>query len=105
MYDRIVVPLDGSERAEAALPFAELIPSRRVRLLVVEPVVLSAARRRAVVAPPPPWGSWHGLTPDAYLDVLAAPFRRQGRQVERVVESGDPGERIVAAAADAELIA
>lgn len=76
MYDRILVPLDGSDLAEAALPFAELIPSRHVRLLAVEPVILAAARRRAAVAPLPPSGSWHGLTAAAYLDRVGAPFRR-----------------------------
>ena len=32
MDKRILVPLDGTEVAEAALPFAELIPSRTRRL-------------------------------------------------------------------------
>ncbi len=36
MFERILVPLDGSEAAEAALPIAALIPSRRVSLLDVE---------------------------------------------------------------------
>ena len=36
MFDRILVPLDGSEAAEAALAVVEMIPSRRVRLLAVE---------------------------------------------------------------------
>jgi nucleotide-binding universal stress UspA family protein len=36
MFDRILVPLDGSAAAEAALTIAEAIPSQRVRLLAVE---------------------------------------------------------------------
>ena len=36
MFDLILIPLDGSEAAEAALAVSELIPSRRVRLLTVE---------------------------------------------------------------------
>jgi nucleotide-binding universal stress UspA family protein len=89
MYERMLVPLDGSEFGAVALPFAELIPSRHVRLLAVEPVLLTPARRR---------------TAAAYLDSIAARYRRQGRDVELVVESGAPGERIVAAAVDADLI-
>ena len=37
MYDRILIPLDGSALAEAAVPVARLIPSRLVYLLNVEP--------------------------------------------------------------------
>jgi nucleotide-binding universal stress UspA family protein len=104
MYDRILVPLDGSDLAEAALPFVELIPSRHVRLLAVEPVVLAAPRRRAAFEPPLPSGAGRVFTPAAYLDSVGEPFRRQGRDVELVVESGDPGARIVVTAADASLI-
>lgn len=101
MYDRILVPLDGSELAEAALPFVELIPSRHVRLLAVEPVT----GQQAGAEQPPLGSSWRAMTPEAYLDRMAAPFRRQERDVELVVEAGDPRERIVAAAADVSLIA
>jgi hypothetical protein len=37
MIDDILVPLDGSQTAEAALGYVERLPSRRVRLLQVEP--------------------------------------------------------------------
>ncbi|HEU5430071.1 MAG TPA: hypothetical protein VFU81_00325, partial [Thermomicrobiales bacterium] len=70
MYDRIVVPLDGSELAETALPYAELIPSRDVRLLTVEP----AGGGRAAEGE-----RWRDLTPAAYLTDVAAPLERQGR--------------------------
>jgi hypothetical protein len=36
MFERILVPLDGSETAEAALAYVALLPSERVRLLAVE---------------------------------------------------------------------
>ena len=104
MYDRILVPLDGSDLAEAALPFAELIPSRHVRLLTVEPVVLAESRWRDPNDQPTSGSPWHGSTPVAYLDRAGDPFRRQGRDVELVVESGDPRGRIVGAAADVSLI-
>src|SRR5690348_16642040 len=95
MYDRIVVPLDGSELAETALPFAELIPSRDVRLLAVEP---------AAGGQPPASERWRGMAVAAYLADVAAPLERQGRTVECVVETGMPAARIVAAAGDADLI-
>jgi nucleotide-binding universal stress UspA family protein len=95
MYDRIVVPLDGSELAETALPFAELVPSRDVRLLAVEP----AAGARS-----PTPQRWRGKPPADYLAAVAVPLERQGRSVECVVEAGAPAERIVAAAGDADLI-
>ena len=36
MFDRILVPLDGTLLAEAAVPYAELIPSRAVPLLRID---------------------------------------------------------------------
>jgi hypothetical protein len=54
MYDRVLVSLDGSDFAEAALLFAELTPSRHLRLLVVEPVVLVAAHSGRPTDPPRP---------------------------------------------------
>lgn len=96
MYDRILVPLDGTTLAEAALPFAELIPSTLVYLLRVAPgaegrangVARTPADRRAL----------------DQLQVVGERFRRQGREVEAIVFAGDPAKRIVEAAADVDLI-
>jgi len=93
MIDRILVPLDGSACAEAALAVAEMIPSRRVRLLTVE----------------------SGLTPldelcqtfqeaKRYLQLAAEPLRRQGRDVETDVAVGEAGQQIVSFAATADLV-
>ncbi len=43
MVGLILVPLEGSEAAEAALAVAKLIPSHSVHLLAVESMRLSAA--------------------------------------------------------------
>jgi nucleotide-binding universal stress UspA family protein len=102
MFDLIVVPLDGSAAAEAALAYAELIPSRRVRLLSVEP---DAAPPLAVEEPV--WGAWRSHRERevrAFLERAAEPLRRQGRVVETVVAFGDPAGEIVAAATPADLI-
>lgn len=79
MFDLMLVPLDGSEAAEAALTVAALIPSRRIRLLAVESdsvdltAICSAAQ------------DCH-----EYLERVAEPLRRQGRKVETTVAFGNP---------------
>lgn len=102
MFDFILVPLDGSEPAEAALAVAELIPSRRVLLLTVEPDT-----KGPMLVSAPEWEAWRtgrereGQT---YLERAAEPLRRQGRAIVTAVEFGDPANRIVLAAAAADLI-
>src|SRR6266508_1223018 len=104
--ERILVPLDGSELAERALPYAALVPSRSVRLLAVEPVTLSAGRKRWTLdEPAPDGGTWKVTSPATYLELAGFPLREHGRSVEVVVTAGEPGPRIVEAAADADLIA
>jgi nucleotide-binding universal stress UspA family protein len=84
--DCILVPLDGSERAEAALEWAYALPAQRVRLLRVCP------------EEPPD-------TPAAqYLEKVAARFRPLGRTIETRIAYGGPAEAIVEDAADADLI-
>jgi nucleotide-binding universal stress UspA family protein len=84
--DCILVPLDGSERAEAALDWAYALPAQRVRLLRVcpeEPPDIQAAQ---------------------YLEEVAARFRPPGRTIETRIAYGGPAESIVEDAADADLI-
>ena len=90
MYRRILVPLDGSAQAEAAIPYAARIPSERVRLLRVEPAVSDAA---------PAVGA-----PSADLERAGAPLVEIGRMVEPAAARGDPAEEIVRMAADADLV-
>lgn len=94
MFDLILVPLDGSEAAEAALAVVELIPSRRVRLLTVE-------------SDRPDFTAICATEPDCqtYLERAAERLRRQGREVQTIVAFGDPAREIVASAASADLIA
>ncbi len=103
MHERILVPLDGSAAAEPALAYVELIPSLRVRLLAVEPDV-----RGPMLASAPEVAAWRSEREGdlrGYLERVGEALRRQGRTVEAAVEFGDPAERIIAAAADADLIA
>lgn len=93
MFDTILVPLDGSPWAEAALAVAELIPSRNVCLLNVRmdtaqlDEVCEAAERG-----------------ELYLEQVAAPLRAQGRHVRTEVVFGDAGRRIVDFAESADLV-
>lgn len=102
MYERILVPLDGSEVAEAALAYVELLPSHRVRLLRVEP-----DSEGPLLANPTEWESWRaGREADAraYLERAGERLRQQGREVETAFAFGDPSDWIIAFAGDADLI-
>ena len=85
--DCILVPLDGSERAEAALGWAAALPARRVRLLRVCPEEHPESQAAA-----------------RYLEDVAARFRPPGRAIETRIAHGGPAEGIVDDAADADLI-
>jgi nucleotide-binding universal stress UspA family protein len=102
VFERILVPLDGSAAAEAALAFAELIPSRTVRLLTVEP---DAAGPMLASAPEvEAWREARRVEGQAYLERAGEGLRRQGREVETEVAFGDPAEQIVGAAAAVDLV-
>src|SRR5215212_9001165 len=84
--DCILIPLDGSERAETALDWAYALPAQRVRLLRV--------------CPEEP-GDTHAAQ---YPQEIAARFRPPERTIETRIADGGPAERIVDDAADADLI-
>ncbi len=85
--DCILVPLDGSGRAESALGWAYALPSRRVRLLRICPEEHPDSQEAA-----------------RYLEEVAARFSQAGRTIETRIAHGGPAEGIVADAADADLI-
>lgn len=103
MYDRILVPLDGSEASEAALAFVERLPSQHLRLLRVE-------QHETMPISPFMTGiylDWDLPTPAqtrAELESVAERLRKQGRTVEVEVRTGNAAEEIIAAAADVELV-
>jgi nucleotide-binding universal stress UspA family protein len=94
MFDRILVPLDGSTQSETAIAFAEQIPSKRILLLFVEPPETRQSNELRLSA--------HAAA--IYLERHAQTFRHRGREVESSVEFGDPAERIVERATEANLI-
>lgn len=83
-WKRLLVPLDGSARAEAALPYAHAVAwatGAEVALLMAVP--LAGA---------------HGLTAAeaaTYLDARAAPLRDAGVRVSSRVLDGDPADVIL----------
>lgn len=94
MYTRILVPLDGSEAAEAALPHARSLASRlhaEVVLLRVEAPIpnLPSSRYPAEI----------GEEAARYLRSVAEPMILKGLKVRTLVEYGDPGEVVSAVAA------
>jgi nucleotide-binding universal stress UspA family protein len=93
VFESILVPVDGSPAAEAALAMAARIPSDQMQLILVQPdtTSLDGVCRTA-------------RDGRAYLEGLAAPLRRLGRTVETRVLFGDAGRQIVAASAMADLV-
>lgn len=111
MYKRIVVPLDGSELAEQALPDAEALarltgaPIHLIR--VVDPTQL-------------PWYGAFGMamdyatiqgalgdeenTANAYLDAVATRLRESGMTVDTELRRGRADRELVAATGDGDVI-
>jgi nucleotide-binding universal stress UspA family protein len=105
MQHRILIPLDGSERAEAILPHAEVLAQATgSALTLLRVVALPVVFSPALGAPPP-------LTLDddlcatvraaaaEYLATLAAQLTARGLEVETLVDDGDPASVIIAWAA------
>jgi nucleotide-binding universal stress UspA family protein len=95
----IVVPLDGSELSEQALPYATLF-AKELRLSVV--LVRSYDIRQGISAYQDVFPDWEKLEAEAkaeataYLDDIGQELRKQGvTQVARVVTYGDPAGQII----------
>lgn len=102
MIPRLLVPLDGSANAEAALPFAALIPSERITLLQTE-------NPAAGIGMPGPgdiqaWRAERQREMDAYLSAKADELRARGRTVDTVAAWADPAAEIIGQARPDDLI-
>jgi len=120
-YQRILVPLDGSERAAAALPHAEVLAkltNARVILLQVIPSTAMLVSESTVAAPgmglpavDPFLASTQYESVEAalaqeaqtMLDTAAAPLQANGVQTETVVLRGAPADGILTYAGDSHV--
>ncbi len=97
MFDRVLVPLDGSPRAENALPPLSWLADRPA----LEILLLQACPLRPVAAfeaaPLMPTGLDEART---YLEAVAARLRNDGFRVRPLLREGEAAESILDAAAE-----
>jgi len=96
MFRHIVVPLDGSQLAATAIPYAVALArptDARISLLaVVKPLLVYAGLPSADAQE----GDERHITEStAYLESVALPLRTSGLAVTAVVRHGDPAEAIL----------
>lgn len=98
MFHTILVPLDGSARAEAALPHAELLArafSGTVRLVRVIPM-----RQRSGAVPMDIVDRLGEAEAHAYLEARLADLVARGVTAQGEVTGGAPADRVIGAAQD-----
>ena len=104
MYQRILVPLDGSELAECVLPHAEAIANgcqvRRIILVrVVEPYQPTRGKAYYSLLPEESKEDWKWIeegrsTADNYLKQVAGRLTKEGRDVQTEVLVGRAAESL-----------
>ncbi len=102
MYSKILVPLDGSPRAEAILPYVgELARSLSAEVVLVQVIeTLPQVTTPGELAPSRPVAEIDELTAAAetYLTGIKDPLRLQGLSVRHLVPYGRVVDQIIAAA-------
>jgi nucleotide-binding universal stress UspA family protein len=110
MYERVLVPLDGTERAEAILPIVEQmagpLDAEFILFRVVEPISPGEAMASAGVVTPDTFLA-RELDAKRYLHEVERRLSKKGLRVRAQVVIGPPVEEILAAAkaTGADLIA
>ncbi len=104
MYQRILVPLDGSKLAEQALSHAALhaeqFGAKIILLMVLEPLhELSMAGRGAVRSAE----AESARLAERYLESIAAGLREQGLQVQTGTVAGKPYLEIIRSAEERQI--
>ena len=101
MYSTILVPLDGSKRAEAILCHAEDLArhydAKVILLQVVEPVPLGVGLEGAYTVLPEDFERWTKQA-ESYLAALQGGFREKGIEARTCVASGPVVDVIIRAA-------
>jgi nucleotide-binding universal stress UspA family protein len=110
MYERVLVPLDGSEVAEAILPFAEQVAgpldAEVVLLRVIEPLSPTELVASAGVVAPDTF-MLRDMDAKQYLSEVQRRLSKKGLRVRTQVANGPPAKEILVAAQaiSADLIA
>jgi nucleotide-binding universal stress UspA family protein len=106
----LLVPLDGSERAESALPIAAIIAeATHTPLLLARITPLLGVPPAAAAGAPLPSDTYQQLIDDErrlaldYLDEQAESLRQRGLTVETFVAHGDPAAILLDLAADYDI--
>ena len=101
MYDKILVPLDGSDLAELAIRHAqEIARGARSEILLLQainfpyPVVPEAA-----LVPDAKWLAGAKNDASRYLEGIAAPLREAGMRVRTLMDERPPADAILHVAA------
>jgi nucleotide-binding universal stress UspA family protein len=101
MYERVLIPLDGSELAEAILPFAERVAgpadAEVILLRVVEPLSVVAGLGTGGVVVPDAL-VLHQVEARRYLDEMAKRLEARGLRVRTVLGLGTPADEVLATA-------
>ena len=111
MYNTILVPLDGSKRAEAILPHVEELAQRYdarvIFLQVVEPIPVIVGPEGAYVVSHQEESERRTKRAESYLAALQGEFREKGIEARTLVANGPVVEEIINAAerGSADLIA
>jgi nucleotide-binding universal stress UspA family protein len=109
MYKTILVPLDGSQRAEAILPYVEQLAQACGAELVFLEVIETLPPHAVVVAPSNLAEGAHQRAEElkSYVEHLATQYQARGFAARSVVVRGAPAEGILQGAeqAQADLIA
>jgi len=110
-YQRILMPLDGSELAEQILPYVKaLIRPTRTRVFLISVLTTGLGDRTVALLTSYPPGLRLATTAlyhaeiqlRAYLRSVAAALREQGAAVHIAVRQGSPADEILAYAAEVE---
>ena len=97
MYQKILVPLDGSTLAERAIPHAqEIARGSRAEILLVQAVNFPMpVVPEAVLVPDSKWLDEAKKEAARYLEGIAAPLREAGMRVRTILDERPPADAIL----------
>jgi len=101
MYEKILVPLDGSALGERAIRHAqEVARGSRAEILLLQAVNFPLpVVPEAILAPDGKWLDEAKKEAARYLDGIAAPLRKEGMRVRTILDERLPGDAILHVAA------